>query len=66
MVFLLFLLGVGISFLGLEGQISSSLEDMPGPPPQLSTQEEREMAIVVLRSFSGLEGHTSSSLEDMP
>ena len=54
-----------LSFLGLKGQTSSSLEDMPGPPPQLPTEEERKMVMVmvILLSFSGLEGQTSSSLE---
>ena len=34
-----------LSFLGLEVQTSSSLEDMPGPPPQLSTEERKETTI---------------------
>ena len=52
-----------LSFLGLEGQTSSSLEDMPEPPPQLSTEEWKKMTMVTTLSFLGPEGQTSSSLE---
>ena len=47
------------SFLGLEGQSSSSLEDMPWPPPQLSTEERKKMTMAITLSFLGLEGQTS-------
>ena len=55
-----------LSLFGLEGQISSSLEDMPQYHPQLSTEEGRKMALASTLSFLGLEGQTSSALEDMP
>ena len=55
-----------LSFLGLEGQTSSSLEDMPWPPPQLSTEEGKQITMVITRSILGLQGQSSSSLEDMP
>ena len=54
-----------ISFLGLAGQTSFSLEDMPWPPQQLFTKEGRNMAMVILTSLSELEGQTPSSLEAM-
>ena len=55
-----------ISFLGLEWQTSSSLEDMPSPPQQLFTKEGRKMAMVILLSLLELDSQTPSSLEDMP
>ena len=33
------------SFLGLDGQTSYSLENMPQSPPQLSTEERNKMTI---------------------
>ena len=55
-----------ISLLELEGQTPSSLEDMPRPPQQLSTEVWKKMTMVITLSFLGPEGQTSSSLEDMP
>ena len=55
-----------LSFSRLEGQTSSSLEDMPGSRPQLFTEERKEMTMVITHSFLGLEGQTSSSLGDVP
>ena len=43
---------IPISFLGLEGQTSSSLEEdgigHGWPPSELSTEERREVAMVIL------------------
>ena len=50
--------------LGVEGQTCSSLEDMPSPPPQVSSEERRKKTMVITLSFLGLEGQTSSCLED--
>jgi len=57
-------LGLTLSFLGLERQTSSSLEDMPRPHPQLSTEVWKKMTMVITLSFLGLERQSSSSLED--
>ena len=43
-------------------QTSSSLEDIPRPHPQLSTEEERMIAMGILLAFLGLKGQTPSSL----
>jgi hypothetical protein len=48
---------ITLSFLGLEGQTSSSLEDRwhrPWPPSQLSTEEGRKVAMVILPFFLGI------------
>ena len=52
------------SFLELEGQTPSSLERMPGPPPQLATEAWQKMTMVITLSFLELEGQTPYSLED--
>ena len=57
---------IPLSFLGLEGQTSSSLEDMPWPPPQLSTEDRKKITMVITLSILGLKKQTSSSLEDTP
>ena len=49
MVILVFFLGVGRAW--------------KRPPPQLSTEEGRRIAMVILLFFLGPEGQTSSSLE---
>ena len=54
-----------VSFLGLEGQTSSSQEDLP-LSHQLSIVEGRKMTKDILLSFLGLEGQTTSSIEDVP
>ena len=55
-----------LSFLGLEGQTSSSLEEVTWPSPQLSTQDRKEISMDITLSILGLKGQTSPSLEDMP
>ena len=50
-----------LSFLGLQGQTSSSLGDRQWPAPQLSTEERRAVATAITLSFLGLEGETLSS-----
>ena len=59
-------LGILLSFLGLEGQTSCSIEDMPWSHQEPSTDEGRKMALDILLGLLGLEGQISSSLEDMP
>ena len=55
---------VFLALLELEGQTPYSLEDMPLPPSQLSTEVWEKMTMVISLYFLGLEGQTPSSLED--
>ena len=57
---------IRLFFLGLEGQTSSSLEDMPWLPPQLSTEDRKKITMVTSLSILGLQWQTYSSLEDTP
>ena len=45
-----------LSVLGLEGETSSSLEEMPWSPPHFSTGEKKKITMVITLSFLGLEG----------
>ena len=49
-----------LSLLELEDQTPFSLEDMPGPPPQLSTEVWKKMTMIILPSVLGVEGQTTS------
>ena len=51
-------MAIPLSSSGPQGQTSSSLGDGQWPAPQLSTEERREVTIVITLSFLGLEGKT--------
>ena len=51
-----------LSFQERVGQASSYREGVPSPPPQLSIEEGRKLAMAILLSLFGLEGQTCSSL----
>ena len=53
-----------LSCLGVEGQTSSSLEDMPSRPPQLFFEGRMNVAMVILLSLLGLEEQTLCCKDD--